>query len=264
MKKITYLLVLPVILFYSCSTQKRIDKNFTYFQKGLDSLSKLELKNPLIEPNDLLSIQVYSNSLNQEQVALYNMVNGITSGVAAVSPTSGYLVTDDGNIFFPGLGKLYVKGLTSIQLKDSLENKLRRLSVKDPSVVVRFLNFKISVLGEVQSPGVKNLNTQRVTLLDAIALSGDLTAYGRRDSILVIRDENGELKHYNVDLRNTSFINSPVFQLKQNDVVYVRPNDAKLKIVKRNPNVDRDISLTLSVLSLVTVLVSLTTFIKSL
>lgn len=229
-------------------------------------MNKLELKNPVIQPNDQLSIQVYSNTLNQEQIALYNAVNngGTASASSSVTPNSGYLVTDDGYIFYPTIGKLYVKGLTNLQLKDTLEAKLKQVSVKDPSVVVRFLNFKVNVLGEVQSPGVKTFTTQRTTILDALAVAGDLTQYGRRDSVLIIRDENGEVKHYNIDLRDANFINSPVFQLKQNDVVYVRPTDNKLKIVKRNPNVDRDLALTLSFLSLITVVISLTTLIKSL
>jgi len=166
------------------------------------------------------------------------------------------LVDEDGNIAYPTFGKLHIAGFTLRQLNDTLRTLLADY-VKEPSLNVRFLNYKINVLGEVRNPGTKSFLNQRVTLLDALGMSGDLTDQGRRDNVLVMREENGTIKTYKVDLRKPDFFSSPAYQLQQNDVVYVSPNDVKLKSVKRNPNVDRDLQLTLGFLSLFTVLLTL-------
>ena len=260
-------LILTMLITAGCNTNRRMDKNFTYFQHGLDSIDKLKLTEPVIRPNDLLSIQVYSNSLNQEQVYLYNIANGFGPGIAANTNnqlTQGFLVNENGDIFYPNLGKLHAAGFTTIQLKNQIEQRLDSL-VKNPEVLIRFLNFKVDVLGEVRSPGSKTFNNQRVTIIDALSAAGDLTDQGKRDNVLVFREENGEVKHYTVDLRggNTLF-NSPVFQLQQNDMVYVSPNDVKLKTVKRDPNVDRDLQLTLSFVSLAAFVITLINALKGL
>ncbi len=241
------LVVVTVVLMIACTTQRRVDRNFTYFQKGLDSIQKIEFKEPTIHPKDLLGIQVYSNTLNQEQVSIYNIPNS----------QGGYLVTDEGAIYFPNIGKTKVAGLTLLQLKDSLEIKLKSAYVKEPNVLIKFLNFRVNMLGEVRGPGTKTFTDQNVTIIDAIATAGDLTDQGRRDSILVIRQENGETKHYYVDLRKTDFMNSPAYQLQQNDIVYVKPNDVKLKTVHRNPNFDRDTQIVFTIFGLITSTITL-------
>ena len=260
-------ILLFLLLAVSCNSSRRLDHNFTYFQHGLDSIERLKLSEPVIRPNDQLSIQVYSNSLNQEQVYLYNIANGFGPGMpinGANAIVQGFLVNENGDIFYPNLGKIHTSGLTTLQLKNELEHRLDTL-VKNPQVLIRFLNFKVDVFGEVKSPGAKSFNNQRVTIIDALSSAGDLTDQGKRDNILVFREENGEVKHYTVDLRggNTLF-NSPVFQLQQNDIVYVSPNDVKLKSVKRNPNVDRDLQLTLSFVSLAGFLITIINALKGL
>ncbi len=237
-----------------------MDHNFTYFQKGLDSINKLKFTEPFIRPNDLISIQVFSTTLNQEQAAVFNIPNNgvTTAGVQNQNSqnAAGVLVNENGDIFYPYLGKLHVVGLTVLQLKDSLQKRLADY-IKAPEVMVRITNFKINVLGQVSSPGVKTFNNTRVTILDAISAAGDLNDLGRRDSVLILREENGIIEHYRVDMRNANLYNSPAFQLQQNDIVYVLPSENKLRVVKRNVNVDRDLSLTTTILSLITLTISI-------
>ena len=237
-----------------------MDHNFTYFQKGLDSIGKLKFTEPFIRPNDLLSIQVFSTTLNQEQAAIFNIPNNGVPGMPGssnqIQNTNGILVNENGDIFYPYLGKLHVAGLTILHLKDSLQKRISNY-VKAPEVMVRITNFKINVLGQVAQPGVKSFINTRVTVLDALSAAGDLNDLGRRDSVLVLREENGVMEHYRIDMRNANLYNSPAFQLQQNDIVYVMPSDNKLRVVKRNVNVDRDLSITTTILSLITLTISI-------
>lgn len=244
--------ILLGILMVSCSSSKRINKDFLYFQRGLDSLGTVQLKEPLIQPNDLLSIYVFSKGLNQDQAALFNLPNIGAAGA------NGYLVGMNGNIEIPIIGNVRAAGLTRTQLHDALEQRLLPY-VKDPSVLVRFLQFKISVLGEVKSPGVQSYTTDRVTIIDAISTAGDLTDAGKREDVLVIREENGIRKSYPVDLRTGTLFQSPAFQLQQNDVVYVGANNIKLKTLKTNPTAQRDLQLGLSIASFFAFVVSIIT-----
>lgn len=259
MKKNIIFLLWITATFVACNPTKRLDQNFTYFQKGLDSISKLKFTEPLIRQNDLISIQVYSTTLNQEQVLIFNLANnGASTGTinSTNQSATGILVNENGDIFYPFIGKLHVAGLTVLHLKDTLQKRLSDY-VKAPEVLVRIINFKINVLGQVASPGVKNFNNTRVTVLDAIGAAGDLNDLGKRENVLVLREENGEIKHYSIDMRNANMYNSPAFQLQQNDIVYVRPTENKLRVVKRNVNVDRDLSVTTTIFSLLTLTISI-------
>lgn len=231
-------MVLPLFLFAACNSSKRISKDFTYFQTGRDSLGKVSYKEPLIQANDLLAIQVYSSTLSQEQVTLFNLPNN----------TEGYLVDINGNIVMPVVGNIPAAGLTRTQLAKKIEETLIPY-VKGPSVLVRYRQFKINVLGEVKSPGTKTFPTERVTLIDALGAAGDLTDFGKRDNVMVFREENGERKMYLVDLRSAAIFQSEVYQLQQNDIVYVNANKNKLAQVDVNPRTQRDLSLGLSILS---------------
>jgi polysaccharide export outer membrane protein len=257
---------LVVLLLTSCgTTKKRIDRNFNYFQTGLDSIGRLNYKDPLIVQNDVLSIQVYSNTVNPEQTLIFNQANAGAMGMAqgaAMQVTGGmgvmlgYQVDSNGDIIFPVLGKVKAAGKTKEQLAKDLENKLATY-VKAPQVSIRYLQFRVQVLGEVKTPGMKVFPTERVTLFDALAMAGDLTDMGRRDNVILLREEGNERKHYVVDLRNSKFLSSEAFQLKQNDVIYVPAKDFKLKQLGVNPNAQRDIQIGLSVLSVLTIIVSL-------
>ena len=260
--------VLPLLsLFFlsSCTAYrqnaKRINRDFLYFQKGVDSLQDITFSPLTIKPNDLLNISVSSNTLNQEQAALFNAANfgGVSgnNGGAFINQQQfgganifGFLVDEQGFIKYPIIGAIKAAGLSRVELAQAIEKALAQKElVKEPVVEVRYLQLRINVLGEVRSPGPKNFPSDRISILDVISASGDLTERGRRDNILVLREENGKKKVYKVNLLNTDFINSPVFQLQQNDVVYVQPNSIKLKEVNFDPQFNRDLQVGMTVAS---------------
>jgi polysaccharide export outer membrane protein len=168
----------------------------------------------------------------------------------------GYLVDKNGNIKFPQLGEVNVRGLNRFELSDLISNELKeRGLVNDAVVTVQFLNFKVSVMGEVVRPGTFEVDSDRITLLDALSLAGDMTIYGRRDNVRVIREENGERTVAIVDLRSRNLMNSPYYYLKQNDIVYVEPNKARAG--QREINQNRSVSTFASILSVLASLASL-------
>lgn len=212
----------------SCSSSKQEMSYFT------DIDSKPVILNPTdysikIEPSDELLITVTSE--NPVATRIYNMPadNPATLG-AGVSVTQPqrmtYIVNKEGYINFPVLGDLYVQGLTVDQIRNKIKEELSKV-VEDPQVTVRLENFVINVAGEVRSPGRHGTSKPRYSILDAITAAGDLTQYGRRDNVLLIREENGELKHIRFDLNSADMLSSPYFYLKQNDYVYVAPNDVR-------------------------------------
>jgi polysaccharide export outer membrane protein len=136
------------------------------------------------------------------------------------------LVTSEGNIEFPVIGTIHLAGLTRTQAIDLLKEKLA-LYIVNPTISLRILNFRITVLGEVRTPGTFTIPNERITLLEALGVAGDLLITGERQNILVIRDEDGKRKEYRLDLTQESLFSSPVYYLQQNDVVYVEPNRAK-------------------------------------
>lgn len=230
-----------LLFFSSCDPNRRINRDYLYFQNDRDIVVKEKFEDITIKPNDLLSIQIYSNSLDQAQAAPFNL-----------TAQQGYLVTPEGRIELPILGEMVVAGQTREQLQKNLRTKLQTY-VKDPSVLVRFQNFKIMVMGEVAGPGTKAFPTDRVTILDAISASGDLTSTGRRDNVTVIRENNGVRQFYEIDLRSAAIFESPVYQLQQNDIVYVNANRTKLKAVKeQKTNVSQILQTGLSILGVVT------------
>ncbi len=255
------LLALSVVFVVACNPAKRINRDINYFQRGFDSLGVATYKEPLIQSNDLLSIQVFSGTISQDQAMLFNIPNGggsSGSGSSASGSTTaggGYQVDSAGNIQMPIVGFISAKGLTRQQLSISIAQKLQDY-VKQPNVMVRFARFRINVLGEVKIPGPKDFTTDRATLTDAISMAGDLTEAGKREDIMVIREENGVRKVYHVDVRTAAVFQSPVYQLQQNDLIVVSANDTKLKMLKTNPNLQRDLSIGLSVISVLALIVN--------
>lgn len=247
------------LLLASCTSTKNLNQ-YLLFQNGRDTLATV-LKETIIQPSDLLSIQVLSKSINQEQTALFNLFNsgtGVTSttnsmGSGAVKGGDnlpiGYQVSAAGNIEVPLIGEIKAAGLTKQQLQTVLTQKLSSY-VKDPMVNVRFLQYNINVLGEVRQPGIKSFPTDRVTIIDALSAAGDATDYARRDNVQVIREENGRRKYYTVDLSNSrALFASPAFQLQANDIVYVSPAKNKLRTLESNPEAQRKVALVLSLVS---------------
>ena len=250
-KKLINLAIIALLLLFlgGCASQKEI----IYLQDVTeDYRQKIEQDyNVRINSDDLLSIMV--NSKNPELVQMFNLpmvsyqVTG--TGYSGGQPRMlGYLVDKDGNINFPQLGELKVKGLTRFELADKISRELKSGGlVNDAVVTVQFLNFKVSVMGEVVRPGTFEVNSDRITLLDALSLAGDLTIYGRRDNVRIIREENGERIVAFVDLRSVELMNSPYYYLKQNDIVYVEPNKARAG--QREINQNRSISTFASIMS---------------
>lgn len=180
-----------------------------------------------IKPDDQLLITI--NSEAPELLAPFANSQVLGSNSTNIGQeTTGLLVSQNGKIEIPVLGEMQAAGLTRQELADVIKNKLIEGEyIKDPTVLVRFKGAKIVVLGEVGSPGVKDLPSERVTILEAIGMAGDLPPTAHRENILVIREENGERKSYNVNLTSgEDILNSPVFYVQQNDVVYVEPNNA--------------------------------------
>lgn len=211
----------------SCVSSKKM-----LYLQGADKLhenpQKIENNYELrIKPDDQLLITINSKAPELLTPFANSQVLGSSSSTNTQEST-GLLVSQSGKIEIPVLGEMQAAGLTRQELADAIKNKLIEGEyIKDPTVLVRFKGAKIVVLGEVGSPGVKDLPGERVTILEAIGLAGDLPPTAHRENILVIREENGERKSYNVDLTSgEDILNSPVFYLQQNDVVYVEPNKA--------------------------------------
>jgi polysaccharide export outer membrane protein len=219
------------ILLLSCVSCVNTKKAVYFSDQRNGSFDAPAVPKLVIQTNDLLNISV--SSLNPEASAVFNQPNNNNSNGSATSATTttatGFLVDGDGNIQYPFLGVIKAAGLTKDELKDKITKSLvdKKLLV-DPIVTVRFLNFKVTVLGEVAHPTVVTVPSERISLLEAIGLAGDLTIYAKRDNILVIRDEDGKKVTHRLNLNSTELFNSPYFYLKSNDVVYVEPNKSKV------------------------------------
>jgi polysaccharide export outer membrane protein len=254
-----------ILLLAACNPAKRLDRNYNLFQKNIDSVTITPLQYPVIQPNDQLNISVYSATPNQEQAALFNLANtagsnGSMAGEGAVggsTSAAGYFVDLEGYIQMPVIGRTKAAGLTIPALRDTLQARLAPY-VMSPVVLVKFNQFKVSVMGEVITPGIKTFPSGIATILDAINMSGGLKDEGRRDSIVLIRQDSGRIQHYTYDLRSVqNTFASPEYQLKQNDIVYVKANDRKLRQLKQNPNTLRTIQIVTTVASLILITLTL-------
>lgn len=225
-----------VVLCTSCASSKKV----VYLQDVVPLKQQvIEQKYEVyIHNDDLLAIMV--NSKNPELALPFNMpmvTYQLGSQSAPQQRVLGYLVDTNGDIDFPILGKLHVAGLTRLQLTDLIKQRLIEEDlIKDPIVTVQFLNYKVSVMGEVNRPGSFNISGDRITLLEALSMAGDLTIYGRRDRVAVIREKDGKRTILFHDLRSADIFNSPCYYLQQNDIVYVEPNKAKAGQSEINQN----------------------------
>lgn len=236
----------------SCNTSKEVvymqDIN-TDLPENIDSDHGIT-----IQPKDRISVIV--SAKDPELAAIFNLpVASYQSGSEIVEGgyqgLIGYAVDEEGNIDFPILGSIHVAGLSRWQLQEKIKKELiDRNLLKDMVVTVEFMNFKISILGEVTNPGSYRIEGDKVTLLEALSMAKDLTIYGRRDQVYVIREENNERTTYQVDLRSANLFNSPVYYLKQNDVVYVQPNKMRAGQSTINENNIKSVGLWISIASL--------------
>jgi polysaccharide biosynthesis/export protein len=248
------LFVFPLYLF-SCRTQKPLPN---YLENVHDSVDKRTVVMPelRIQKNDNLSIQIYSASTDPHVDELYNLRQS-TSGVGqATSP--GFLVDVHGNIEYPRLGLIHAEGLTKLELADIIKRKINEKDsvLTAPSVIVRFLNFKVAVLGEVKSPGVMSIPGEKVTILEAIGLAGDITDYGLKTTVKVVREIDGKREMGVINLASDSLFLSPYYNLMQNDVVLVSPTKKKAQKAETDIVLQRA-SFALSVITAITLVYSI-------
>lgn len=229
-KRMIYLL-LVVAMMCSCVSRKQL----AYFQsvtaESAEEINKYThpQPEPFVKVNDALIITV--TALDMEAVLPYNLPSvSHNKPLSDIEPTTltyqYYTVDSQGDIDFPILGKLHVAGLTKSELINMIQERLKG-QIVDPIVTVRFLNAKVTVLGEVRNPGSYSLNNGGMTLLEALGAAGDLTQYGKRDNILIARENNGKLEFARLSLNTDEIFKSPYFYLQQNDVVVVEPNQAR-------------------------------------
>lgn len=250
-------LLVFVMFFTSCITRKEI----TYFQDmpGSDTAKvaansglRTALYEPTIKPGDILNITVMSLSAETNLLINYPFTNlsSSTPEKSLLQPTPGFLVDNDGTIQIPMLGSVNVNGLTTSQIRLLLTEKLEKY-LQSPTVSVRFSNFKITILGDVARPGVYPVPNERITLTEALGLAGDLSIYGLRKGIKLIREVNGKNQIYTIDLTSKDILNSPYMYLQPNDILYVDPSGGK---AANADNIYRILPLIISAISALTVI----------
>lgn len=252
MPKKIFLLLSFYIAITSCVPKKEVvyfQGNYSGSDQNIDSNFE-----PIIQKDDMLYINVMAGE--PEAASLFNLDtrnsnDGLIGDVAVTTASGGntfvkqkqtYLVDNQGNIDFPVIGTISVAGYSVSNLKLLIKEKLS-LYIKNPIINVRIVNFKVSVVGEVNAPGTITCDSQRLTLIEALAKAGDLTIYGKRTNILVIRDIQGKKTSTRIDITKADFIDSPFYYLDQNDIVYVEPRKSKIDSATFGSNVGTVLSL---------------------
>lgn len=237
--RILSIIILTTIISSSCVSRK----NIVYFQEepleaGLNLASPEQV---IYKTDDLLTINV--SAFVQETVAPFNLTvaapmntnNNNSGAIQGNLQLQTYLVDYNGNIDFPVLGTIRVAGLTRTELTTYLTKRISEYA-NEPIINVRLTNFTIIVLGEVRNPGTFTIQRERITLIEALGLAGDLTIFGKRQNVRLIREVNGRKKFTDIDLTSINTVNSPVYYLQQNDVLYVEPNKARMRSSTYNQN----------------------------
>jgi polysaccharide biosynthesis/export protein len=206
-------------------------KDMVLFRKNEAPLPDIEAANTpfnanfLIQTNDALSITV--SCIEPQLAAPFNLVDTRSAGnIQSDSPLISFLVDGNGDIEYPVLGKVHVAKLTIPQLRDTLAKKIKPY-IKAPSINIKRINFRVTVLGEVANPGSFNIPSERITVLEALGLAGDMTPYSDRQRVMVVREVNGKTTFGKMDLQSSEFFKSPYYFLQQNDVIYIDPKRSK-------------------------------------
>jgi len=237
--KTIVLLLITVLLLSSCGTKRDI----VYFQ-NYDSMSEQGVMDfrTRIMPNDNLFITVTASK--PEAVEVFNLAQFTRGSVStAALDIFGYLVDNKGNINLPLVGEVKVAGLTKSEAINLLQDKINYYLTEKPIVNIRILNFKISVLGEVNRPGTYTITDEKISIIQALSLAGDLTIYGERNSVQLKRIEKGELRTHIIDLTSNDLFFSPYYYLQQDDLLYVSPNKTKAGSSTYNQNLPLFVSL---------------------
>lgn len=257
MKFIRFLLLALPFAVISCGTQKKAPY---YLENVIDTSGKENVKTPelRIQKNDLLSIQVYSLSTKPElSDALYNLPCSNASGNTTAN-VCGFLVDAAGNIEYPRLGTIHAEGLNKQELAAEVKKRLTQPVelLKDPNVIIRFLNYKVTVLGQVAHEGVVPVPGERITILEAVGLAGGITDFGKKNTVKVIREINGKREIGYIDLSSKTLFESPYYHLMQNDVVLVEPTSQKQRMTDQ-ALVQQRIGFALSIISTAAVIYSI-------
>ena len=235
MKRFIKTLALAALLpaLFSCNPQTYRKINYLQDVEGDTTMPMTVNEGIIIQPQDQLSIIVTSRDPKMAvpfnlSVAMFMTGTEMAVTGGGTQRITGYIVDNEGYINFPSLGKIHVAGLNRWELQDLIHDRLEESGLLKESVItVEFLNFKISVLGEVTSPGTYTITGDKITILQALALARDLTIYGQRENVQVIREQNGSRQIYTLDLRDSNLFSSPGYYLQQNDVVYVTPSKVR-------------------------------------
>lgn len=261
-RKILFRLLVPITFIAylsSCTTYKQLQ----YLQGDIDSTKYSQFKVPeqRIQKGDQISIAVFSD--NAAASAMFN-TGSIPQATGAMGQSAGsgvsaagnvYEVDQEGNIFFPKIGKLSVEGLTREGMTKLLDSKLKDKLLINPYYVIRFLNLKITVFGDVNSPGVYPLVRENTNIFEALTLAGDMTFFGKRENVLIIREKDGRRVFARIDVTKPDVFNSPYYYLQQNDIVFV--DMRKGKVNTQNQAWVQNITLGLSIISGIAFLINL-------
>lgn len=247
------LTLITFFLFSSCASKRDI----IYFQSSDEISQSSSGQNDAdykikIMPNDNLFIKV--SAINPDAVEIFNVVSTRGSNISTNSlDILGYLVDQKGNINLPLVGEFHVAGLNKMEATAMIQKEISKF-VSDPVVNIRIMNYKITILGEVARPGIYTVSDERISIPQALALAGDLTIFGQRHNVQLIRMENGERKFYYFDLTSPDVFSSPNYYLLQNDVLYVSPNGTRVRNSTSNQNIPLTISIVSAILMLATFL----------
>ena len=267
MLRIRKLMMACAVIFTAASCSTTYQK-INYIQDATpDMAEEMTIsKGILIQPKDMISIVV--SCRNPELATMFNLpVVSYQAGSEIVTSTAqqrllGYVVDNDGFIDFPVLGRMQVAGMTRWELSETIRNTLLEEGyLNDAVVTVEFMNFKVSVLGEVNKPGTYTIEGDKVTVLQALSLAGDLTIFGKRNNVTVIREMDGERVFYNIDLCSVDMFKSPAYNLLQNDIVYVEPSEIK---ARQSTLDDKGLRMTSIMISSGSLLVSVATLLATL
>ena len=253
------LYALFAILFCSCKSYDDVRYLKNIQEVDLNANNQHINYDNKIVPNDLLRITVTADdpkSVAPFNLPLVSFINPEQNEVGYSNTLQSYLVNNEGYIYFPIFGEIKVGGLTREECTKMLEKKISEYA-KNPIVTVNISNFRYTVLGEVNSPGVKSVTNDRTSIIEAIGKAGDLNLYAKRDNIMLIREENGERKVYTIDLGDASLLNSEAYYIRQNDIIYVQPNKYKEKNARYSQRDAYEISVFSAIVSTVSVIASL-------
>lgn len=245
MKKNLFLYILLITILFSCKPQESFDymKNIedtavnTSLQKSQNTIQVGDQLVIMVTAKDMDVVKPFNQNYSSSEIVLQNNFAGGNTPNTGAQAISGpiYIVDSNGDLDFPVLGTINTSGKTTLELKNELDRLISKYVI-NPSINIRLINFRVTILGEVNRQGDYIVTNGKATLLNALGLAGDLNIYGRRDNVLVVRNVDGNITKERVNLSDANFINSPYFYLKQGDVIYVSPNKIREKTSRLDPN----------------------------